>query len=588
MRKIEDVCMNRSQITFALIILGALIFVGAATLINTLNKRASDNKSAITSVTENETPSAVLPGTVEIVVLSANTKERWMNAMADQFNALNQTLSNGQHALVRVISAGSEMDETVQPVAWSPANQGWVDQVNQDWQDRYNRNLITGTCPSTANIPLGIAMWRPMAEALGWPDNPISWNYMAALATNPDGWAALGHPEWGDFRFGHGHPVHSNSGRLSIVAEIYAATGQTTPLTVDDVWSDVAVNDVADVETSVYHYGRIDTDLLNRMVQRGPTYLHAVTNYESNVIRWNQEYADELRFPLVLIYPSDGTFWMNHPFCLLNNAPWVTPVQLEGAQQFGDFITQTDQQAQLVQFGIRPASTNVPLSDPFTLDKGVISTNTPDNIPLLPYPDQDVMNNVIDMWKQEKKPSSVLLIIDTSASMNGDPLIAAVAGAQAFIQQMQPQDEISVLTFNDTTIQLGPSGRVSDVGEQLQTMIGGLIASGNTALFDVTVQGIEQMDNIRTEDIDIEESRIYGIVLMTDGQNTTGTLTQAQMQNALPSGEEVGNVRIYTIAYGEQTDVNLLTMIANRTNGQMFESTPENISQIYFLISSEF
>ena len=40
-------------------------------------------------------------------------------------------------------------------------------------------------------------MWRPMAEALGWPKKPVSWEQLIELANEPKGWSSYGHPEWG-------------------------------------------------------------------------------------------------------------------------------------------------------------------------------------------------------------------------------------------------------------------------------------------------------------------------------------------------------------------------------------------------------
>ena len=57
------------------------------------------------------------------------------------------------------------------------------------------------------------------------------------------------------------------------------------------------ISNVAATEQRVYHYGRLDTDLLAKMTQRGPDYLHAVTTYEVNVVKWNLEHAKELQFP---------------------------------------------------------------------------------------------------------------------------------------------------------------------------------------------------------------------------------------------------------------------------------------------------
>jgi Ca-activated chloride channel family protein len=60
------------------------------------------------------------------------------------------------------------------------------------------------------------------------------------------------------------------------------------------------------------------------------------------------------------------------------------------------------------------------------------------------------------------------------------------------------------------------------------------------------------------------------------------------MLSRLPSGTEAAGVKIYTIAYGDDADVDLLRTLANRTNGKQFDGNVENIEEVYFLISSEF
>lgn len=583
--------MNQSRTVFVTIIIITLVIIGLAFIMQTPESPPSASvQSADTAV---EAVQQAPPGAVTVVVQTANTKELWMDEMVEAFNAQNFTLEDGQRVFVEVHHTGSGLHEDLQPTAWSPANQVWVDLVNQDYQDRTNRPLVTGSCPGTVSIPIGIAMWQPMAEALGWPDEPISWQDIVDLALDPDGWGSLDHPEWGDFRYGHGHPAYSNSGRLSIVAEIYAASGSIEPLTFDDVWDEDNMAAVEAVQQAVYHYGEIDTALLNRMVQRGPNYLHGVTNYEGNVIRWNNEYEDELRFPLVLIYPSDGTFWMDHPICVLDNADWVTPEQAEGAQLFIDFIMQEEQQERLIYTGIRPGLQGFDLADypdsPLTLENGVIPTITQDDVPVLPYPEQDVIRNVIDMWYQVKKPATVIMILDISGSMEGQPMRAAAEAAQAFVARMQPRDEIYVLAFNHDIYMLEPSGVVGEVGEELQRVVGGLIADGGTALYRVIIDGLERIDELQAEDLATDEGRIYAIVLMTDGENYANDgVTQSMMYSALPDGTESDQVHIYSIAYGEGANQDLLLSIANRTNGSFFTGTTEEIDEIYFLISSEF
>ena len=72
--------------------------------------------------------------------------------------------------------------------------------------------MVSEQCPRIVYAATGFAMWRPMAEALGWPDKPIGWKTIAELAGDPQGWAKYGHPEWGQFKFGHAHPEKSSTG----------------------------------------------------------------------------------------------------------------------------------------------------------------------------------------------------------------------------------------------------------------------------------------------------------------------------------------------------------------------------------------
>lgn len=581
--------MRRTRIVFSLIVVAALVLIGLALVFNAVEDDLLGGE-----------PGENVPGNaVAVLVATSNTKQTWMDQMVEQFNAAGSTTADGQpvHVSVQHVGSGSSMEAILvgdlQPVVWSPGSGTWVERLNQTWQDRYSQSLTTGDCPATINAPLGIAMWQPMAEALGWPEAPISWQVIADLAADPDGWATLDHPEWGDFRFGHGHPAHSNSGMLSVIAAVYAAADVAADagagLAPDDVWAEDVMAAVGAVETAVYHYGRKDTDLLARMTLRGPSYLHAVTTYEGNVIRWNQEHAEELRFPLVMIYPADGTFWVDNPYCILNNAEWVTEAQQEGAALFRDFILAREQQEGLIATGLRPALADIALHDPISLDYGAVPTVTSAEVPALAFPSDEVADHITDMWYQVKKPATVLVIIDVSGSMEGAKMQSAATAAQEFIDLMQPQDVVSVIAFHDKVMPLQPSGTVGSIGEELKAVVGGLIADGGTALYHVTMEGIAQIDQMQAADLAEGEERIYSIVLMTDGQNyAEDGVTESQMLSTLPDGLESDAVRLYTIAYGEDANADLLATIANRTNGKTFTSTPDNIRDIYFLISSEF
>ncbi len=76
-------------------------------------------------------------------------------------------------------------------------------------------------------------------------------------------------------------------------------------------------------------------------------------------------------------------------------------------------------------------------------------------------------------------------------------------------------------------------------------------------------------------------------MLLSDGKDTSSTRTQNEMLRCLPSGESITGVKIFTIAYGDDADADLMLRIANRTNGRMFAGDPNNIEKIYNAISAE-
>lgn len=578
--------MNRARMVFVATITVAAVAVIAALLIRNAGRPSPDEQGVPT-----RTP---LPAdAVEVEIQSSNTKEDWMDTVVASFNAEGHTV-NGRPIVITVyhVGSGSSMDEilegAIKPVVWSPGSDLWVTAINQAWRDRTGRALTDETCPATLRLPLAIAMWQPMAEALGWPDAAIGWDDLARLSTDPQGWASFGHPEWGQFKFGHPHPEHSNSGMLSLVAEVYSAVGEIDGLTVNLVKSQQVIDSVGAVERNVFHYGRTDTDILARMTERGPQYLHAVTSYEANVIKWNRDHRDELRFPFVAIYPDDGTFWVENPYCILD-ANWVTDEQAEAAATFRDFLLSPEQQELAIDWGLRPAEASVKLHAPIDREHGAVPSITMEQVPHLAYPSDEVVRHIIDVWHQVKKKATVILLLDTSGSMEGNKIRNAVRGAVAFLDQMDPADEVHAVVFASSVLELQTSGPIGQVREELRSSLEVLYAEGGTALHEAVIYGIDRIQELQIEDEESSEPRLYGIVLLSDGVNETdGGPTENDMLSHLPSGAEASGVKIYSIAYGEDADVDLLKTLANRTNGKQFGGDVENIEDVYFLISSEF
>ncbi len=580
----------------ALVVAGAVI-VFSCIIVGTLVVRNFLQNGGLQGVSgEFEALPEAPAGSVVVDIASSNTKENWINALVEQFNNEQHTISSGEAIFVRashVTSGGSQGDiltGKIQPQVWSPGDQSWVAGANEVWQDRTGRLLVADSCPSSILAPSGFAMWRPMAEALGWPDTPISWDDLVELSADAEGWASLGHPEWGQFKFGHAHPAYSNVGLQMMTALAYSTVGTITDLSPAEVFSDEVVEFFSRVEQNTYHYGIQSRNLINLMVLRGPNYLHAVTTSEAETLKTNFERSSELRFPLVFIFPAEGTFWSEHPYCVLDTE-WVTPEQKEGANIFLDYLLEPAQQALAIDNYLRPVNQNIPLHSPLSLDDGTDPRVTTDLVPALESPSAEAANAVKDVFFQTKKKATVVLALDTSGSMSGDKIINAVDSAINFIRRLDPDDEVYVLGFGgfeeDGVKVLEPGGRAGEVGESLAGTLNGLFADGNTPLFDAVCESINLADELQRQDEADAERRLYGIVLLSDGEDTSSERRESQMFGCLPSGEAVTGVKIFAIAYGEDADEDLLLRIANRTNGKFFSGDPAGIERIYNAISAE-
>ncbi len=460
----------------------------------------------------------------------------------------------------------------------------WINEANVIWEDLTGRPLTKDCSPSVYTV-IGIGMWRPMAEAMGWPDEPIGWDEIVALASDPDGWARYGHPEWGQFKFGHTHPDSSNTGFLAMGTLAYSALDITEGLTPQLVKSQEVINAFQQLERNTYHYGMSTRSLFTLMAQNGPSYLHAGTNSETGLLATNKYQADALRFPLVFIFPSDGTFWSTNPICVLDT-DWVTEEQREAAKLYAEYLQEPEAQETAVEIGLRPTS-DIELHVPISLESGTDPRVSQETIPPLESVSGDTATAIKDVFKMTKKRATVLILLDTSLSMQGDKMKNAVEGTIHFIDQLERDDEVIVYTFSDNTAELEPSGRVGNVTEPLRRILSGIFADGNTALFDSVCNAVERLSQEREKDQETEETRLYGIVLLSDGEDTNSRKSGSDMFMCLPSGEDVEGIKIFTIAYGDEADEDLLLRIANRTNGKAYLGDPATIEEVYLAISFE-
>ena len=109
---------------------------------------------------------------------------------------------------------------TLRPVLWSPASSFWGRLLNYE----ADRRLVADENPSIVRTPLVIAMCKRLADAYGYPKHKLGYKELGELATG--GWAAVGKPQFGTFKYVHTNPDFSTSGLSAVAASYYAAVGK--------------------------------------------------------------------------------------------------------------------------------------------------------------------------------------------------------------------------------------------------------------------------------------------------------------------------------------------------------------------------
>ncbi|GCE13678.1 substrate-binding and vWA domain-containing protein [Tengunoibacter tsumagoiensis] len=517
-------------------------------------------------------------------------KQAWIEDVVKDFNSQKQSACDGTITVTATpMGSGQSMqqiiDGSLKPDIWSPAGSVWLTLLNQKWQNKNGQNLIgTGATdtPSLVSSPVVIAMWKPQAEALGWPQKAIGWSDIAQLSQDPKGWAAYGHPEFGTFKFGHTHPDYSNSGLDAVIAMNYAAVNKTRTITTDDVNNQKTKDFVSSVESSVIHYGDSTGFFADKMFSNGPGYLSATVMYESLVIEANNKIKyPNLAYPVVAIYPKEGTFYSDHPFAVLNGS-WMTPAKKAAALTFRNFLLAAPQQSKAQQYGFRPSNVTTKLATPFDSDHGV-DPSQPQT--LLQVPNADVIQTILTNWGQQRRRVDVELILDRSGSMN-DPIggttkiEGAKQGLKEFVNLLSDDDQLGLTIFSNASDEITPISQLGPKRQDTLTRIDSIVAEGGTLLFDTIAKQTAALQTLPSK-------HIKAVVVLTDGDDNLSQLSVDQLiQKVAATGEDAGtSIKIFTIAYGDQANKADLTKIATATGGQEYDGNPQNIQSIYNQIS---
>jgi tight adherence protein B len=165
---------------------------------------------------------------------------------------------------------------------------------------------------------------------------------------------------------------------------------------------------------------------------------------------------------------------------------------------------------------------------------------------------------------------SVVLAVDRSQSMTGEPLAAASAAARAFVAAKPPADRIAVTTFATETVALtGFSTSTIDADTALRSISIDPVAG--TKLYDDVV--------LSSNLLAAETNGARILILVTDGNETR---SEATLDKAILAAKEAG-VSVYVVGI-ESTRFNPqpLERLADATHGEYYAAaSPAVLTKVY-------
>ncbi|MDP8956798.1 MAG: substrate-binding and VWA domain-containing protein [Actinomycetota bacterium] len=596
---------------FVATVVGIVLILVVRSLLN--DGGSGDNNSRTVGPDNGNTGSCV-----RIVIAASSEKAALLKQMAAEYERRGATV-DGRCVRVSVESKASGgaaealargWNETVdgpRPDVWSPAASSWVVILRQRLAEQDAPNIVPEDLPRIATTPLVIAMPRPMAQAMGWPNRQLGWADILSLAQDPAGWGKFGHPEWGRFRLGKTNPNFSTSGLHATIASFFAATGRSSDLTEADTRDPKVVAFVKGVESSVVHYGDITLTFLENLQKaddrgQGLSYISAVTVEEKSVWDYNMGNPSgdpstlgshpRPRTPLAAVYPKEGTLLSDNPFVVLN-AAWVDQAKKRAAQGFLRFLQQPPQQQRFQQAAFRDFRGRP--GRHIHVGNGLLP-NQPSTV--LSPPPPRVLDRVERSWDRLRKRARVLLVIDVSGSM-GD--LAAESGESKLdlakraairsLTQFAPDDGLGLWIFSSEFppngqpyLELVPISSVRERLDELRTRISSLTPQGGTALYATTRAATRYLRS------SFDPERINAVVLLTDGKNEypPDNNLESLVRELSSEGEEVA-VRVFPIAYGGDADLPTLRRIAEASRAAAYDAAdPASIDKVFTAVVSNF
>jgi VWFA-related protein len=164
---------------------------------------------------------------------------------------------------------------------------------------------------------------------------------------------------------------------------------------------------------------------------------------------------------------------------------------------------------------------------------------------------------------------AVVLAVDVSGSMEGDPLVQARGAARTFVEGLAPIDSVALITFSDSVTPV--VNFTTDKGAVLAGL-DSLQAVGNTALYQAASVSALMAASAQTQR--------KAVILLSDGVDF-GDRSSVSREASLSQAAAIG-APFFTIGLGSDIDRAYLEALAQATEGRFLETpTAQGLGGLY-------
>lgn len=168
------------------------------------------------------------------------------------------------------------------------------------------------------------------------------------------------------------------------------------------------------------------------------------------------------------------------------------------------------------------------------------------------------------------EPRSVLVMLDTSLSMQWEKLDRAYEATESMLRSLAPQDTFNLMLFNDdvTVFSDKPVDAQPDQIERALTFIKSSYLSGGTDL----AAALERAAQLSKA---MPSKKERAIVMVTDGNTTLSTTRTKMVVERFQKANDAGaRARLYVFGIGSDTNIRMLGELARASRGH-FDWTRE-------------